>query len=109
MKGFPVSEWHKPPGRRNEALDEAVYARAALEFAYTKYHRKSIWDQIERSIHLKGIPVGNAPPPAAAEGSPPVTPSQENPPPTDDDPLKNAKAARNMTLKRPSKGFVGRW
>lgn len=30
VKGFPVLEWHKPPGARNEALDCRVYAFAAL-------------------------------------------------------------------------------
>lgn len=29
-KGFPVREWHKPEGRRNEAFDCRVYATAAF-------------------------------------------------------------------------------
>lgn len=30
LKGFPVREWHKPSGKRNEALDTYVYAHAAM-------------------------------------------------------------------------------
>lgn len=31
VKGFPVIEWHKPDGARNEAFDVRVYAYAALQ------------------------------------------------------------------------------
>ena len=99
INGFPVKEWHKPAGKRNEALDCAVYAYAALQFLYTKYHRKTFWDQMERALQVRGVPVP----------SPSVTASQEKSPPTDEQPLKKELTARKLNLKRPSKGFVGSW
>jgi phage terminase large subunit GpA-like protein len=100
VKGFPIREWVKPAGKRNEALDCLVYAYAALQFLYTKYHRKTIWEQLERALHIKGVPVAN---PGVTEGGDQKQPAQE------DASLKNAKAARKLTLNRPSKGFVSSW
>lgn len=50
VKGHAVGEWVKPSGARNEALDCAVYAYAALQHLYSKYHRASIWDQFKRKL-----------------------------------------------------------
>lgn len=52
VKGFPVREWTKKPGTRNEVLDCAVYALAALHFLYMRYSRKTIWDQFERKLNI---------------------------------------------------------
>jgi phage terminase large subunit GpA-like protein len=103
IKGFPVTEWTKPAGRRNEALDEAVYARAALEFLFTKHHRKTVWDQLERKLHAQGITVE---PPASEAPEQTSEPNKTNA--ATDSPLKNAKVARNIP-KRRSGGFVSRW
>jgi phage terminase large subunit GpA-like protein len=46
VKGFPVREWVKKSGDRNEALDCAVYAFAALQLSYRKYNRATMWDQL---------------------------------------------------------------
>lgn len=54
VKGFPVREWTKKAGARNEALDTAVYAYAAMQSLYMRFARKTIWDQFERVLQLKG-------------------------------------------------------
>ena len=46
--GFPERVWTKKSQSPNEALDEMVYAYAALHRMYQKYDRRSIWDQFER-------------------------------------------------------------
>jgi phage terminase large subunit GpA-like protein len=53
VKGFPVREWTKKSGARNEALDTAVYAYAALQSLYLRYNRRTIWDQFERALKVK--------------------------------------------------------
>lgn len=53
VKGFPVREWTKKAGARNEALDCAVYAYAALQWLYTRFNRKTIWDQFERKLEIQ--------------------------------------------------------
>lgn len=52
VKGFPVREWVKKSGARNEALDCAVYAYAALHWLYSRYNRRTIWDQFERALKI---------------------------------------------------------
>ena len=47
VKGFPVREWVKKSGARNEALDTMVYALAAMQSLYMRFNRKTIWDQLE--------------------------------------------------------------
>jgi phage terminase large subunit GpA-like protein len=54
--GFPVREWVKKPSARNEALDCAVYAYAAMCHLFTKYDRKTIWDQLERREEAREKP-----------------------------------------------------
>ena len=54
VKGFPVREWVKKSGARNEALDTMVYALAAMQSLYMRFNRKTIWDQLEnRAVPLK--------------------------------------------------------
>ncbi len=97
-RGFAIKEWTKPDGKRNEALDCAVYAYAALQLLYTRHHRKTFWQQMEKKLGVE------RPPPPSAD----VTPHPENPPPTEERALK-PKPARNMMIKRRGKGFVGGW
>lgn len=52
VKGFPVREWVKKSGARNEALDVMVYNYAALNWLYTRYNRRSMWDQMEKSLNI---------------------------------------------------------
>jgi phage terminase large subunit GpA-like protein len=49
VKGFQVLEWQKPSGARNEPLDLAVYCLAVLELVKRRYHRATMWDQLERA------------------------------------------------------------
>ena len=46
--GFPERVWVKKSQSPNEALDEMVYAYAALHRLYQKFDRRTIWDQFER-------------------------------------------------------------
>jgi phage terminase large subunit GpA-like protein len=50
VKGFPVREWVKKPSARNEALDCLVYAYAGLNRLYSRYDRRTIWDQLETRL-----------------------------------------------------------
>lgn len=52
VKGFPVREWVKKSGARNEALDVMVYNYAALQWLYTRYSRRTCWDQWEKSLNI---------------------------------------------------------
>jgi len=52
VKGFPVREWVKKSGARNEALDCKVYAYAAMQWIYTRMNRRTVWDQLERSLNI---------------------------------------------------------
>lgn len=47
--GFDVRVWVKSSNARNEALDELVYAYAALNRVYQIKDRRTLWDQMERS------------------------------------------------------------
>jgi phage terminase large subunit GpA-like protein len=53
IKGFPVREWVKKSGARNEALDCEVYGYAALNWLFMRYNRRTIWDQFEKMLQLK--------------------------------------------------------
>lgn len=53
VKGFPIKEWTKKSGARNEALDCEVYAYAALQFILNQYNRKTVWDQLSKKLKPK--------------------------------------------------------
>jgi phage terminase large subunit GpA-like protein len=46
--GFPERVWTKKSSARNEALDELVYAYAALNRLYQIRDRRTLWDQLEK-------------------------------------------------------------
>lgn len=99
-KGFPVREWVKKDGQRNEALDCIVYAYAALHWLYTRFNRATIWDQLERRLGMKGAPVRPEPPKT----------DQTNPvEPRPDDPLKRRPSQTTMVPNRRRGGFVTGW
>jgi phage terminase large subunit GpA-like protein len=50
VKGFPIKEWIKKSGQRNEVLDCSVYGYAALQTIMTRYNRKTFWDQMEKAL-----------------------------------------------------------
>lgn len=97
QKGFPIREWIKKPGSRNEALDCLVYAYAALQWIYTRVNRAAIWEQFKRSLEI----------PArvhAAQNVPTKNPETE---PIQEDPLKSHIERRKLSLNRRKKSFVG--
>lgn len=53
VKGFPVREWVKKSGARNEALDCEVYSFAALNWLFMRYNRRTVWDQFEKMLEIK--------------------------------------------------------
>lgn len=59
VRGFPIKEWTKKSGQRNEALDLAVYAYAALQRVMSRYNRKTFWDQMQNSLVPKSETVPN--------------------------------------------------
>ncbi len=88
LKGFPIREWIKKAGARNEALDCVVYAYAALQWLYTRYHRLKIWDQLQSILDKK-----KTEPPKKELGK-------------EDDQLKTTPQMRKMNLNRRPKGFT---
>jgi len=50
VKGYPVLEWVKPSGARNEVLDCSVYALAAFWMLGLNRWRASQWKQLEEKI-----------------------------------------------------------
>ena len=50
VKGHPKLEWVKPPGKRNEALDCAVYALAAAHWAGIDRWREGDWAKWEARV-----------------------------------------------------------
>lgn len=62
VRGFATREWVKKARARNEALDCAVYAYAALQYLYTRFNRKTIWDQLNRRLNaMTGAKVPDKP------------------------------------------------
>lgn len=76
VKGFPVREWVKKSGARNEALDTAVYAYAAMQSLYLRFNRRTIWDQFERALKLKPVNNGDKPAELAAIQAKPIIPKK---------------------------------
>lgn len=76
FKGRPRLEWVKPPSKRNEALDIAVYNLAAAYFLgihrYTDVH----WQRLENAVR-QGDLLASAPQTAVAEKSATIQPQEE--------------------------------
>jgi len=91
VRGFPVREW--VANGRNEALDCAVYAFAAFQWNCTRYHRATMWEQIEKKLGIKGETVE-------------VPIKVEHTEEKVEDPLKKQVQARKINTIRRSGGFV---
>jgi phage terminase large subunit GpA-like protein len=50
VKGFPRGSWEKEPGRRNEALDCRVYARAAAATYGLDRFEERHWRRMEEAL-----------------------------------------------------------
>ena len=70
VKGFQVLEWVKPGGARNEPLDVAVYALAALELVKRRYNRATMWDQLEAALAKAPAAPAATPAPRRRAGPP---------------------------------------
>jgi phage terminase large subunit GpA-like protein len=69
--GMPVSEYVKKPNARNEAIDTAVYAMAALHLLYRRFDRRTIWTQLAAKANGKkpqrsSVPSRDRPAPASS-------------------------------------------
>lgn len=84
VKGYPVKEWTKKSGARNEALDCFVYAYAALRFIASQYTAATFWSQLEK----------------LAANKPPST--QNNEAPRQNNPIQRM-------ISKPGKSFVNSW
>lgn len=73
IKGHPKLEWVKPPGKRNEELDKAVYALAAAHYAGIPRWREAEWLKWEKRV--------GAPLEAPAAVVAPALPDAETPSP----------------------------
>ena len=93
-RGFPVREWTKKPGARNEALDCEVYAYAALQWVYTRHNRKTVWQTLRARLDEAVAKLSPAKPDAEHE-KPAVTVDTER------------KAAPKIAVRR--RGWVNKW
>jgi phage terminase large subunit GpA-like protein len=68
VKGFPRASWEKEPGRRNEALDCRVYARAAASIYGLDRFEARHWQRMEAAL---AVPLDEEPERAAGSRSMP--------------------------------------
>lgn len=86
VKGRAKLEWVKPNGRRNEALDCAVYAYAAACWLGIQGMRENAWTRREDRIAPRAPGLFDAPPAASASaGDAPITPAHATAQADDDD------------------------
>jgi phage terminase large subunit GpA-like protein len=89
VKGHPKLEWVKPAGKRNEALDCAVYALAAAHYLHLDRWREGDWAKWQGRVEARDLfdaaapaavpaPVEVPAPPAPQPD--PITPPQAPPP-----------------------------
>jgi phage terminase large subunit GpA-like protein len=65
-RGFPIREWVKKAGDRNEALDCVVYAYAAMLLFSRRMNRATMWQQLADQLeHGKKAPLRSKQQPAA--------------------------------------------
>ena len=77
VKGFPRASWEKEPGRRNEALDCRVYARAAAAICGIDRWPDARWRELERYLgrEERPAPARPEPPPGPAPSPTPRQPA----------------------------------
>ena len=77
VKGRPRLEWVKPAGRRNEALDCAVYALAAAHFAGIDRWREGDWNRWQGRAEARDLFDAGAAPPDGQPAAPAQEPQNE--------------------------------
>lgn len=70
-RGRPRLEWMKPPGRRNEALDCAVYAMAAAHMLGMPRWREIDWQKLEHRLRQADLLKSEIEAPTSSESSNP--------------------------------------
>jgi phage terminase large subunit GpA-like protein len=99
LKGRPRLEWVKPAGRRNEALDCAVYALAGAHYAGIERWRDAEWARWESRVQSRDLFDGDGQAAGApAASAAPAVPREE----TDAQPPRDSAAAPRM----PAPGVV---
>lgn len=88
LKGHARLEWVKPNGKRNEALDGAVYALAAAHYRGIDRWKEGEWAKWESRVQAPDLFEGSAQQPAA-----PSEPDQAAPADTSAIPLDDPQAA----------------
>lgn len=121
VKGHPRLEWVKPAGKRNEALDCAVYALAMAHWLGLDRWREGDWAKWERRIGQRDLVDQMTPAPLNNANSHDTIAGKEMPPPADPEqpsaaappPNAAAKPAPKPRLIRPlprgGKGWVKGW
>jgi phage terminase large subunit GpA-like protein len=79
IKGRARLEWMKPNGKRNEALDCAVYALAAAHYIGIDRWRDGDWAKWESRVQTRDL--FDVPPPAAPSGAAAPAPAPAAPAP----------------------------
>jgi phage terminase large subunit GpA-like protein len=103
VKGRQRLEWVKPAGRRNEALDCAVYALAAAHWAGMDRWRETEWAKWASRVETRDL----------FDQAPAERPDDQAPAPveavaTDKQDLPVAQPAPRQSVRRPG-GFVNGW
>jgi phage terminase large subunit GpA-like protein len=79
VKGFPRGSWEKEAGRRNEALDCRVYARAAAAICGIDRWSEMLWPELERYVGREERPAPAPPEPPPEPTLPPARRSTPRP------------------------------
>ena len=80
VKGHPRLEWVKPPGRRNEALDCAVYALAAAHKVGIDRWREGEWARWETRVAAQDLFTAAAQPQPQPQNQAPAQTDDTEPP-----------------------------
>jgi len=105
LKGHAKLEWVKPAGRRNEALDCAVYALAAAHYLHVDRWREGDWARWQNRVETADLFTATTAPAATAAAAADAVAAPPPPPPTlrDIAAIKPPPPAVNPLLSRPSR------
>jgi phage terminase large subunit GpA-like protein len=92
VKGRPRLEWVKPNGRRNEALDCAVYALAGAHFAGIDRWKEGDWLKWQNRVEERSL----------FDEAPPAPAPQAGPAPMSSAPVGNVTPAGNVSANVPA-------
>jgi phage terminase large subunit GpA-like protein len=99
VKGMPVRDWVKPAGKRNEALDLMVYCHASMQFLFTRFNRRTIWEQLEERLGVKSDPATSS---DDSHG-------HDNPDDAEKKPVQTTNPKRSIRINRRPGGYINNW